>query len=65
MYAPIIQIESHGVANKVLSTRFQSKLLIYGLHRIAIKIDAYVVVIDNQSHSVLDMSTREEKYLDG
>jgi hypothetical protein len=33
------------MANKVLSTGFQPELLVDGLHRIDIKIDAYVIVL--------------------
>lgn len=51
------------MANEVLSTGLQSELLVYSPHGIDIKIDAYVVIIDNQypPQSFETKQTREEK----
>jgi hypothetical protein len=48
-----------------LRTGLQPELLIYGLHRIGIKIDAYVVIFDNQSRRVSDEQTRRKTLMGG
>jgi hypothetical protein len=47
--ALIIQVESHSVANEVLSTRLQTELLVDGLHRLDVKIKVYIMVFDGES----------------
>lgn len=64
MHALIIKVECHSMANKVLGTRFQPERLIDLPHRIFIKIDAWVTMIDNQSHRVLEKQARKKMNLD-
>jgi len=37
----IIQVESHGVSNEVLSTWLQTELFVNGLHAVPIEIDTF------------------------
>lgn len=58
MRALIIKFKGHGMANEVLSTRFQPERLIDLPHRVNVKIDAYVIV---RSTSQSFRPTDEEK----
>ena len=39
----VIEVEGHGVANKVLSTGFQTELFVDNFHAVRIEVDAYIL----------------------
>lgn len=50
----VVQVQGHGVANEVLSTRFEAELLVYSLHRVLVQVDTCTYSISETFTPILD-----------